>query len=109
MQPAGYLRRSGQHDGFHSVGWIFRRDLRFDPDRLHWLLASIDAERIKAVVVTDEAAIGYNMVDGVLTSLPLAEADDSRIEIIAARALDWDALERDLRDCLLSEPTELPS
>ena len=109
LPPTGYLRRSGQHDGFHSVGWIFRRDLRFDPDRLHCLLASIDAERIKAVVVTDDAAIGYNMVDGVLTSLPLADADDSRIEIISAQALDRDALERELLDCLLPEPSESPS
>ncbi len=96
LPAVGYLRKVQQRDGYRSAGWRFAADRHFDHDRLYLLLSGIDAERIKAVARTDRGVVGFNMADGVLTTLPLDQADDSRIEVIARQALDWDAMERAL-------------
>ncbi len=94
----GYLCKTREKDGFHSIGWLFAPGYCFDPDRLMLLFGGIDAERIKAVVKTPGGVAGFNMADGVLTRLALADIDDSRIEIITRRPLDRAALERALLD-----------
>lgn len=78
----GFLRRSRSDDGYHVSGWVFRPALEFDADKLFALFSGVDCERLKAVMITDDGIISYNLVDGVLQILHLDECDDSRVEII---------------------------
>lgn len=100
LPTEGYLCRSQVLEGFFSVGWVFRKDFVFDHDRLYGLLSGIAAERIKAVTVTNRGVVGFNMTDGVLTSKLLAQAEDSRIEMISSHELDSNRLEQQLFDSL---------
>ncbi len=97
----GFLRKSHEDDGFFSIGWKFRREWLFDHDKLYLLLGGLDAERIKAVMRTSNGVIGFNRADGVLSSIPLEDAPDSRIEIIMDSQPEADALEKMLLESVV--------
>ncbi len=101
LPAEGFRCTTREQEGFFSVGWIFGKDFVFDHERLYLLLSGVDAERIKAVVLTNRGVVGFNMADGVLTSLPLAQADDSRVELITRHKPDCVQLERQLLDCVV--------
>lgn len=81
---AGYLTSSNRGDGFVSYAWVFSPDKTFRFRPVLSLLSSVRAERLKAVLITDQGVIGYNCADDVSTELVLDDAADSRIEIILA-------------------------
>jgi len=97
--PAGqrFLRRENHGLDHVSCGWLFAPDVEFDFARLFVLCSGLMADRLKAVVNTDRGGFIFNAENGVLSVLDSEAGDDSRIEIIHREALDWDALEAQLR------------
>lgn len=89
----GYIHYSKTHDGFHYKGWKFKPNVIFNADKLQALIQSTDAERIKGIFITDQGIASYNYADAVLTERTLAEAADSRIEIIAPADNSLEAFE----------------
>jgi len=65
------------------VGWRFGGELVFSHSRLFSFLSGIEADRVKAVFVTDEGNYGFNMASMVLTETMIVACEESRIEIIA--------------------------
>jgi len=65
------------------VGWRFSGEYVFSRSRLFSFLSGIEADRVKAVFVTDEGNYGFNMASKVLTETMIVACEESRIEIIA--------------------------
>jgi G3E family GTPase len=84
--PGGYIRLSNQGEGFTSHGWIFRPEFVFDEKAVAELLNNTNVERIKALLLTDSGAFGYNFAGDSTDRVQLNSLDDSRIEVIAAGA-----------------------
>ncbi|GLP97871.1 CobW family GTP-binding protein [Paraferrimonas sedimenticola] len=97
----GVLKVENSGQGFHSVGWRFAPHLVFDRDRLYGFLCGINAERMKAVFVTQQGSYGYNFSKDALTEMVLENSGESRVEIIANEiSSEW---ERGLLNCLLKQ------
>ena len=82
--PEGYIRLSNQAEGFASHGWIFRPETTFNEKEIAALLCNSKADRIKALLLTDAGAFGYNFSGDAVQRVPLNALNDSRIEVIAA-------------------------
>lgn len=78
----GYLTFENEGDGYRSDGWVFPPTVIFSYRRLRHLLDSVNAVRVKAVLITDDGIIGYNRAEELTSELFLEETSDSRIEII---------------------------
>ena len=88
MPACGYIEKINEGDGYYSVGWRFQEDKIFRRDDLFSFLNGIDAERVKAVMNTENGVLGYNMADGSLTELALSGGGQSCIEIISTSMND---------------------
>lgn len=98
LPDCGYTKKLNEGDGYYSVGWRFREDMVFTQSDLFSFLNGVDADRIKAVMNTENGVFGYNMADGSLTELALFGRGQSCIEIICKSASDvW---ESQLLQCL---------
>jgi G3E family GTPase len=100
IPDCGYLVAEHANDEFHSMGWRFKPEMLFDRTRISLLLSGIDAERVKAIVITTEGIFGFNIVDGVQTEVMLQEAMDSRIEMIVSNRESLNDLTTILLQCL---------
>lgn len=99
-QGTAVLDTDGGELGHQSVGWRFTADHVFDYHRLVEFLLDIDAERVKAVAITERGIFGYNMVRGEWREFAMDEYAESRVEIIA-RSVDAAGWERRLNTCLI--------
>ncbi len=91
LPACGYIKAVNQGDGYYSVGWRFKANKIFQRERLFSFLSGIEAERVKAVFITDRGVYGYNMASDALTEIRLQDCEESRIEIISTTAdNDWD-------------------
>ena len=100
--PTGdMLSAENSGEGFNSVGWRFAPDCVFDYHQLRLLIASVEAERLKGVFITDAGIFGYNLTADGLTEIALDECAESRVEIIATE-LPSD-LQAKLQACVSSE------
>ncbi|MCL6417120.1 GTP-binding protein [Aestuariirhabdus sp. Z084] len=91
LPDCGYLKAVNQGEGFASVGWRFSAERTFDRTQLIRLLTSLEAERIKAVFITEDGIFGYNLASDGLTEIELEDCLESRIEIIATHIVDdWE-------------------
>lgn len=97
----GMLSAENSGEGFNSLGWRFAPDCVFDYHQLRLLLASVEAERLKGVFITDAGIFGYNLTADGLTEIALDECAESRVEIIATE-LPSD-LQANLQACVSSE------
>lgn len=79
----GFIKAENDGEGFHSVGWRFDPGKTFDRKRLTAFLSSLNAERMKAVFITEEGIFGYNLTADALTEMELDDCIESKIEIIA--------------------------
>lgn len=95
-----FLRRENHGLEHVSCGWLFAHTALFDFGRLFVLCSALAVDRLKAVVNTERGAFIFNAENGVLSVLDAPGAGDSRIEVIHRAALDWDALEAQLRAAL---------
>lgn len=101
--PAGeelFIRRQNSGQGYFSCGWVFRAEAIFAMEPLFIWLSGLNCQRMKGVMITSEAIIGFNAEEGVLSMTELDECDDSRLEIIHPSPLDWDEIEQALINCL---------
>ena len=80
----GFIKAINQGEGFQSVGWRFDPAKVFSREKLFCFLSGIDAERMKAVFITEDGIFGYNLTADALTEMELDDAMESRIEIIAS-------------------------
>lgn len=95
---SGVVSAVNEGEGFESVGWRFSPARVFDRNRLYAFLSGIEAERMKAVFITEQGVFGYNLTRDALTEMELDDCGESRIEIIASRRDPrWEAL---LMDCI---------
>lgn len=88
LPACGYVHKSREADGYFSSGWIFSADFIFDYQAIFTLLSGGDAERLKAVFITDQGVFGFNKAGTVLNEFELDDALDSRIELIAEQQID---------------------
>lgn len=83
IPECGYTKVAGQRDGFHTAGWRFHPAFVFDRQQMFSLFHEVPLLRLKAILITEEGIQAWNLADGVLTEMPLDDALESRIEIIA--------------------------
>lgn len=104
LPECGYLRVNNHGQGFNSAGWLFDSDFVFDGEALYQLLADVAAVRLKGVFITSDGVVGYNKVDGVLSSVDLDDAMDSRVELITRDVAPLDELENAFLKCVVGSP-----
>lgn len=97
----GFLSVKNQGEGFFSQGWIFRPEFVFQRSKLYDLLVTAQAERLKAVFITDQGVIAFNKTDDVLTEMTLDETMDSRIELITRNPTLLSKMEDRIMNCLI--------
>lgn len=99
------VRRSHISPVTSTIGWICWKGLVFDAEKVVHFLAKLErllnAERIKAVLHTDDGWWSFNFTRGTRQGRPTAYRRDSRIEVIfqGDAVADLDALEEGLRQC----------
>ena len=94
----GYVKAENDGEGFSSIGWRFDSNKVFNRKKLHVFLTGLNAERMKAVFITEQGIFGYNLTSDALTEIELDEAMESRVEIIAYdREPQW---QEDLLTCI---------
>ncbi|TQV88563.1 CobW family GTP-binding protein [Aliikangiella coralliicola] len=98
IPKCGFIKATNEGDGFKSVGWRFSPEKIFNRQKLLTFLTGIQAERMKAVFITNAGIFGYNLTEDALTEVELDDCFESRIEIISD-SLDG-SLETQLMDCV---------
>lgn len=98
IPESGFIKVENQGEGFKSVGWRFAATHQFDRDKLFRFFTGLHVERMKAVFITQEGIVGYNLTPDALTEVEIDDTNESRVEIIA-RELD-DNWQQALLDCL---------
>jgi len=92
-------------EGLESIGWRFSSEYLFDRSQLVSLIRRIaegELERLKAVFMTPEGPIGFNVNEGAVNELVLPALTESRIEILAKTVDErWQA---QIKACLCSSP-----
>lgn len=96
--PEGFVRLSNRGEGFVSHGWIFRPSFSFSRDLVADLIYQSSAERVKALVRTNDGYVGFNFAGDSLTEVPLQPLEDSRLEVIAGEDFDASIFEQCLLD-----------
>ena len=92
-----HIRKLNKGQGFVSCGWVFRADIEFRFDRVFSLLTQISAERVKAVIKTNNGQYTFNICQGVASvNETLEPISESRVEIISETSLDWNDIEEAL-------------
>lgn len=95
LQPGqAYARKENQGQGYFSCGWLIGAEYRFNFDQLFSMLTDLTAERVKAVINTDQGCYAFNRANGVLSVNQMSlEGFESRIEVIDSQRMPWDELE----------------
>ena len=89
-----FIRKENHGQGYHSCGWFFAADQLFEFSKLFSLFSNLSANRIKAVVNTENGCFAFNVVNQVVSVNELSlEGFESRIEVIDSEILPWDELE----------------
>jgi G3E family GTPase len=101
IPEAGFIKAENEGEGFSSIGWRFDSHKVFNRKKLHVFLTGLNAERMKAVFITEQGIFGYNLTSDALTEIELDEAMESRVEIIAyERDPQW---QEALLECRLTD------
>ncbi|ODS04405.1 CobW family GTP-binding protein [Vibrio scophthalmi] len=89
-----FIRRENKGQGYYSCGWLFGAEYEFDFDLLFSMLSDLTAERIKAVVNTDQGTYAFNVANGVVSVNQMSLSGfESRLEVIDSQLMPWDQLE----------------
>jgi G3E family GTPase len=100
IPDCGFIKAINEGQGYVSTGWRFSPNTLFNYKRLLLLLKSIQAQRIKAVFITDNGTFSYNIIESSSIENRLNYSVESRIEIIAEHTNDsW---ESSLIDCIIN-------
>ena len=99
IPECGYIKAINKGEGFHSIGWRFSPSKQFNHQKIISFLKGINAERMKAVLITDNGEFTYNLTSDALAEQALNDCKESRIEIITTDINDnWEA---QLMACLI--------
>ena len=82
ISEKGYIKAINKGEGYQSMGWRFSPDKVFDRNKLFLLLSGINVERMKAIFITEQGVMAYNLTESTLTEAELDECFESRIELI---------------------------
>ena len=100
LPESGFLRQVQQLDGWFSYGWRFAKGWRFDPKRLFEWCQAQKADRLKAVMMTQDGVLMLNSVEGQLShQYSTTRLQESRLEMLFQTKADADALEQSLLAC----------
>ena len=86
MPACGFLRADNSGEGFESMGWRFSADKTLHYAKVVAFLKGADADRIKAVLITDEGIVGFNMSGSAFSEVQIDECLESRLEIISSES-----------------------
>ena len=99
---SGVIKVENHGEGFKSVGWRFASDKIFDKTKLLTTLSAFEVERMKAVFITLDGAVGFNLAKDCFSEIELDICHESRIEIISRHIdIDWEA---QLMRCMVAAP-----
>lgn len=89
-----HIRKENKGQGYFSCGWLFGAEMVFSFDDLFSMLNDLTADRVKAVMNTDQGCYVFNKAGGVLSVNALTlEGFESRIEVIDTQLMPWGQLE----------------
>lgn len=89
-----FIRRENKGQGYFSCGWLFGAEYEFDFDQLFSMLSDLTAERVKAVVNTDQGTYAFNVANGVVSVNQMSLSGfESRLEVIDTQLMPWQDLE----------------
>ncbi|EMJ3468408.1 TPA: GTP-binding protein [Vibrio harveyi] len=89
-----FIRKENKGQGYYSCGWLFGAEYHFNFDQLFSMLSDLTAERVKAVVNTDQGCFAFNVANGVVSVNQMSlEGFESRLEVIDSQLMSWDQLE----------------
>ncbi len=100
--PDQWLRKTKSANGYHACGWLFPANAKVDLMAVLTLVHQMGNARIKAVLQTQEGWAAVNMDEGVFNTYSLPDGDSSRLEIITQNLMDWEAVEQQLKQTLIS-------
>ena len=101
MPACGFLRADNSGEGFESVGWRFSAHKTFHYAKVVAFLRGADADRIKAVLITDEGIVGFNVSGSAFSEVPIDDCLESRLEIISPESdPQW---EQALLECVVAK------
>lgn len=98
IPECGFIKAINTGASFNSVGWRFTEEKTFNYAKLKGFFSNVNAERIKAVFITELGVFSYNFTADGLTETALNFTKESRIEIIS-KQLD-DTVEAQLMACI---------
>ncbi|MGR5546982.1 CobW family GTP-binding protein [Vibrio sp. PNB22_2_2] len=89
-----FIRKENKGQGYFSCGWLVGAEYQFDFDQLFLMLSDLTAERVKAVVNTDQGCYAFNVANGVVSVNQISlEGFESRLEVIDSQLMPWEQLE----------------
>ncbi|HAS8120477.1 TPA: GTP-binding protein [Vibrio vulnificus] len=89
-----FARKENKGQGYYSCGWLIGAEYRFEFEALFSMFSALTAERVKAVVNTDQGCYAFNVANGVVSVNQMSlEGFESRIEVIDSQLMPWDELE----------------
>ncbi|PFG58325.1 G3E family GTPase [Vibrio sp. ES.051] len=92
---AAFVRKENEGQDYFSCGWLFGQEYKFDFDQFFSMISDLTAERVKAVVNTNQGCYAFNVANSVVSVNEMSlEGFESRIEVIDSQLLPWDELER---------------
>ncbi|WP_299688604.1 GTP-binding protein [uncultured Vibrio sp.] len=96
LLPPGeaFIRKENKGQGYFSCGWLFGAEYKFDFDALFSMLSDLTAERVKAVVNTNQGCYAFNVANQVVSVNEIAlDGFESRLEVIDSQLMPWGDLE----------------
>lgn len=100
LSEHGMVKSANQGQGFFSCGWVVPAERVFKFESVMSILSAVDAQRLKAVFITDRGIFAFNLADGVLKYFELDECDDSRLEFLCAEKDTAETLATELESTL---------
>ncbi|TGN40347.1 CobW family GTP-binding protein [Marinobacter confluentis] len=100
LQDCGWQQASNQGEGFYSCGWRIEPAITMDYTSLDTLANDGQWQRLKGFLNTSKGWMSFNALNGIVTTQPIPEQEESRLEIISDQRLDPVALDGLLRDCV---------
>ncbi|WP_061034555.1 MULTISPECIES: CobW family GTP-binding protein [Vibrio] len=89
-----FIRKENKGQGYFSCGWLFGAEYSFNFDQLFSMLSELTAERVKAVMNTDQGCYAFNVANGVVSVNEMSlQGFESRLEVIDSQLMPWDQLE----------------
>ncbi|WP_045461888.1 CobW family GTP-binding protein [Vibrio hyugaensis] len=89
-----FIRKENKGQGYFSCGWLFGAEYSFNFEQLFSMLSELTAERVKAVMNTDQGCYAFNVANGVVSVNEMSlQGFESRLEVIDSQLMSWDQLE----------------